>query len=89
MGGAAVAGLSRSVAPALFGNYLPTRLSDLPAVLFGLMAIQVVANPIGINPQLRAGFRALAIKITPGGPQSLPSHAPPAKARELASGAQK
>jgi branched-chain amino acid transport system permease protein len=89
MGGAAVAGLSLSVAPALFSNYLPTRLSDLPAVLFGLMAIQVVANPIGINPQLRAGFRALAIKLTPGGPQPLPSPAAPAKARELASGAQK
>jgi ABC-type branched-subunit amino acid transport system permease subunit len=68
MGGAAAAGLSLSIAPALFTTYVPTRLADLPAVLFGLMAIQVVANPIGINPQLRAGFRALAIKLSPASP---------------------
>lgn len=65
MGGAATAGLSLAIAPALFTTYLPTRLGDLPAVLFGLMAIQVVANPIGINPQIRSGFRALAIRLSP------------------------
>jgi ABC-type branched-subunit amino acid transport system permease subunit len=65
MGGAATAGLSLAIAPALFTTYLPTRLSDLPAVLFGLMAIQIVANPIGINPQLRSAFRALAIRLSP------------------------
>ncbi|AXI76307.1 ABC transporter permease [Peterkaempfera bronchialis] len=75
MGGAAAAGVSLAVAPALFTTYVPTRLGDLPAVLFGLMAIQVVANPIGINPQLRSAFRALAIKLSPA-PTPTPTPSP-------------
>jgi branched-chain amino acid transport system permease protein len=62
MGGAAAAGLSLAIFPALFSDYLPARLGDLPTMLFGLMAIQMVANPIGINPQLRATVRSLAIR---------------------------
>jgi branched-chain amino acid transport system permease protein len=72
MGGLAAAGLSLAVAPALFGTFLPTRLADLPAVLFGLMAIQIVANPAGINPQLRSAFRMLARKLTPERPPNPP-----------------
>jgi branched-chain amino acid transport system permease protein len=73
IGGLAAAGLSLSIAPALFGTFLPTRLADIPAVLFGLMAIQIVANPAGINPQLRSAFRLLARKLTPQHPPGPPS----------------
>jgi branched-chain amino acid transport system permease protein len=85
MGGAAAAGLSLAIFPALFSEYLPTRLADLPAVLFGLMAIQVVANPIGINPQVRSSFRRLAIRLS--GPDR--SVSAPAPMPLASSGAQK
>jgi branched-chain amino acid transport system permease protein len=72
IGGAVAAGLSLTIAPSLFHSWLPDRLGDLPTVLFGLMAIQIVANPAGINPQLRAAFRLLARKLTPGRPPTPP-----------------
>jgi len=63
MGGAAMAGLSLAVMPPLFGLFLPSEYGDLPALLFGLMAIMLVAQPSGINVQLRAQMRALAIAV--------------------------
>lgn len=72
IGGLAAAGISLAVAPALFATFLPTRLADIPAVLFGLMAIQIVANPAGINPQLRSAFRQLARRLTPEHPPGSP-----------------
>jgi len=45
---------------------LPERLADLPVLLFGLVAINMVTDPIGINPNLRAIFRTLAIKMSGG-----------------------
>jgi branched-chain amino acid transport system permease protein len=68
IGGMAAAGLSLAVMPSLFNSFLPARLGDIPAILFGLLAIQIVANPAGINPQLRASFRMLARRIAPGRP---------------------
>ncbi|MGW0593749.1 ABC transporter permease [Streptosporangium sp. NPDC002607] len=63
MGGAAMAGLSLAVMPPLFGLFLPSELGDLPALLFGLMAILLVAQPSGINVQLRAQMRGLAVAV--------------------------
>lgn len=65
IGGAAAAGLSLAVGPAFVANYLPTRLTELPAVLFGLLAIMIVANPSGINTMMRAQIRSLAARLTP------------------------
>jgi len=63
MGGAAMAGLSLAVMPPLFGLFLPAEFGDLPALLFGLMAIMLAAQPSGINVQTRAHMRGLAIAI--------------------------
>ncbi|KJV03563.1 MULTISPECIES: ABC transporter permease [Nocardiaceae] len=76
MGGAAIAGLSLAVGPALVANYLPSRLAELPAVLFGLLAIMIVSNPSGINTMMRAQIRSLAARLTPDrSPKDIP---PPA-----------
>jgi len=66
MGGLAAAGMTLLLAPAIFAEFLPERLADLPVLLFGLVAINMVTDPIGINPNLRAIFRTLAIKLSGG-----------------------
>jgi branched-chain amino acid transport system permease protein len=63
LGGAVLAGLSITVLPQLFSSYLPHRLGDVPAVLFGLAAILMVHNPDGVVIAQRIGMRRLAIKI--------------------------
>jgi hypothetical protein len=47
----------------LFSSYVPQRLGDVPAVLFGLAAILMVHNPDGVVIGQRIGMRRLAIKI--------------------------
>ncbi|CAB4673970.1 unannotated protein [freshwater metagenome] len=66
MGGLAAGGMTLLLMPAIFSEFLPERLADLPVLLFGLVAINMVTDPIGINPNLRAIFRTLAIKISGG-----------------------
>jgi branched-chain amino acid transport system permease protein len=44
---AAVAGLSFAIIPAVFVNYLPVSVAQVPTALFGLGAILVVRNPDG------------------------------------------
>jgi branched-chain amino acid transport system permease protein len=44
---AAVAGLTFSIIPAIFVNYLPVSLAQLPILLFGLGAVLVARNPDG------------------------------------------
>ena len=66
MGGLAAGGMTLLLMPAIFSEFLPERLADLPVLLFGLVAINMVKDPIGINPGLRAQFRHLAIKLSGG-----------------------
>ena len=46
--GAAVAGLSFSLTPGLFQTYIPTRLGEIPTILFGMGAIGVALHPEGV-----------------------------------------
>ena len=66
MGGLAAGGMTLLLIPAIFAEFLPERLADLPVLLFGLLAINMVKDPIGIQPALRAQFRHLAIKLSGG-----------------------
>lgn len=45
--GALVAGLSFSLLPGVFQNYLPTELAEIPILLFGLGAIMIARHPDG------------------------------------------
>jgi branched-chain amino acid transport system permease protein len=45
---ALVAGLAYTVLPGIFATYVPTRWGSVPAILFGLGAIGVAANPDGV-----------------------------------------
>ncbi len=66
MGGLAAGGMTLLLMPAIFAEFLPERLADLPVLLFGLVAINMVKDPIGIQPGVRAQFRRLAIKLSGG-----------------------
>lgn len=78
MGGLAAGGMTLLLAPAIFSEFLPERLADLPVLLFGLVAINMVVDPIGIQPNARAQFRKLAIKLS-GGSVNEPSAAEESK----------
>jgi branched-chain amino acid transport system permease protein len=45
---ALLAGLSFSLIPGIFLNYLPTSLDQIPTILFGLGAVLVAINPDGV-----------------------------------------
>ncbi len=75
MGGLAAGGMTLLLMPAIFSEFLPERLADLPVLLFGLVAINMVVDPIGIQPGVRANFRRLAIKMSGG---SIHTHEPSA-----------
>lgn len=83
MGGLAAGGMTLLLMPAIFAEFLPERLADLPVLLFGLVAINMVTDPIGINPNLRAIFRTLAIKMSGGSVHDEPE-AEPAKSNVTA-----
>jgi len=80
--GAALAGMSFALLPAVFQSYVPTRWSDIPVVLFGLGAIGVARNPDGVVAQTGRQIRQfLAGRATPGHAASGPPLAvPPAAA---------
>ena len=80
MGGLAAGGLTLLFAPAVFTDilHLPDRLQDLPVLLFGLVAINMVVDPIGIQPNMRANFRKLAIKLSGGSLHDQPADEPSA-----------
>ena len=66
LGGLAAAGMFLMIGPEIFHTFLPERLSEVPAMLFGLLAINMVRDPIGIQPKQRAAIRAIAIKLSGG-----------------------
>ena len=45
---AAIGGMSYALLPAIFETYVPTRWSEVPAILFGLGAVSVARHPEGI-----------------------------------------
>ncbi|HET7523744.1 MAG TPA: ABC transporter permease [Acidimicrobiales bacterium] len=57
--GAGVAGLSFSLTPGLFQTYIPTRLGEIPTILFGLGAIGVALHPEGVVLQQGRQIRRL------------------------------
>jgi branched-chain amino acid transport system permease protein len=73
--GAALAGLSFALLPGVFTTYLPVRLGELPAVLFGLGAISVARNPEGVVAQNARQLRLLLAKFVPGPPDTVDADA--------------
>jgi branched-chain amino acid transport system permease protein len=67
LAGAALGGLSLSLLPVVFINYLPASLGQLPTVLFGLGAIIVVRNPDGVIALHARQLRGLAERLRPAG----------------------
>ena len=57
--GAGIAGLSFSLTPGLFQTYIPTRLGEIPTILFGLGAIGVALHPEGVVLQQGRQIRRL------------------------------
>jgi branched-chain amino acid transport system permease protein len=82
--GAALAGLSFALLPGVFTTYLPLRLGELPAVLFGLGAISVARNPEGVVAQNARHLRLLLAKFVPGPGDTRPP-GPPAGATHVGS----
>jgi branched-chain amino acid transport system permease protein len=60
---AVVAGLTSTLLPGLFQTYLPTRLGEVPAILFGLGAIAVARHPEGAVVQTGRQLRQLAARL--------------------------
>jgi len=60
---ALVAGLTSTLLPGLFQTYLPTRLGELPAILFGLGAIAVAQHPEGSVVRLGQQLRGLGTRL--------------------------
>jgi branched-chain amino acid transport system permease protein len=71
---AAVAGLSFAIIPAVFVNFLPVSLAQVPILMFGLGAILVARNPDGAlamqGRQLKWVFAKLGNRVAPH-PRSL------------------
>ena len=57
--GAAIAGMSFALLPAVFSNYVPLRWGDVPQILFGLGAIGVARRPEGVVAQTGRQLRQL------------------------------
>jgi len=57
---ALVAGLGFTVIPGLFQVYLPQSVAEIPSILFGFGAINMVHNPDGVVAQNRRQSRQLA-----------------------------
>src|SRR5579875_240528 len=57
--GALMAGINFVIIPALFATFLPTRLSEVPAFLFGFGAIMLIRNPDGAFPMQGRQIRTL------------------------------
>lgn len=79
---AAVAGLSLSIFPGVVQTYLPTRWAQLPALMFGLGAILVAANPDGVVAmharQLRELTGWLLARARPVSTEQIPAPVPAA-----------
>jgi branched-chain amino acid transport system permease protein len=63
---ALVAGVTFTVIPGLFQTYLPQSVAEIPALGFGLGAINVVKNPEGVIAQNARQFRSLGRRISRG-----------------------
>lgn len=76
--GAALAGMSFALLPAVFQTYVPARWGDIPTMLFGLGAIGVARNPDGAVAQAGRQVRHLLAQVLAGrsAPGS-PAVAPP------------
>jgi hypothetical protein len=44
-----IGGLSFTIVPVIFENYLPHALSQVPVAMFGLIAVLVARNPHGMG----------------------------------------
>jgi branched-chain amino acid transport system permease protein len=62
---AVLSGLALSLLPAVFDTYLPTRLGEVPAALFGLGAISVARHPEGVVAQQGRALRNLLSRSVP------------------------
>ena len=60
---ALVAGLIFVIMPAIFQNYLPLSLAELPTALFGLGAIMLARNPDGVVAMHARQVRGLAGRV--------------------------
>jgi branched-chain amino acid transport system permease protein len=78
--GAALAGVSFALLPAVFQTHVPTRWDDIPVILFGLGAIGVARNPEGVVAQTGRQIRQVMTQlISRRGPSGTrPPLAPPA-----------
>jgi branched-chain amino acid transport system permease protein len=60
---AAVAGISFTIFPAIFINYLPLSLAQVPTALFGFGAIMVARHPDGIATMHARQFERLIARL--------------------------
>lgn len=75
---AAIGGLSYALLPAIFETYVPTRWSEVPAIMFGLGAISVARHPEGIIASNSRRIRLLVAGMVPSrGDDRRPPGAPP------------
>ena len=76
---AALSGLSFALLPGIFQTYVPARLGEIPAVLFGLGAVAVARHPEGAvlqnGRQLRQLLSRLGSRAGPRDGQDAPSDA--------------
>ncbi|MGA3147656.1 MAG: ABC transporter permease [Acidimicrobiales bacterium] len=63
--GAAIAGLTFSLLPAVFSSYVPVRWAEAPAILFGLGAISVAKDPDGVVVRTGRQLRQLILMLLP------------------------
>jgi branched-chain amino acid transport system permease protein len=70
---AAIAGLMTTLFQGIVTSYLPTRLGEIPAILFGLGAIGVASNPDGVVLQQGRAIRSLIAKLVNGRPPAPPA----------------
>ncbi len=70
---AAISGLSLALLPAVFQTWVPVRLGEVPAALFGLGAVMVARNPEGVVLHNGRQLRAILSKFGPRGGQRSPS----------------
>lgn len=59
---AALAGMAFSLFPGLFANYVPSRWSEVPQMMFGLGAIGVARHPEGAVTQIGRALRSLIFR---------------------------
>ncbi len=81
---ALVAGVLFYLMPAIFDNYLPSDLAEVPTILFGLGAIAVARNPEGVIAQFGDAALGLAARLRrPSPPPPDPADTAPSPTQEI------